>query len=109
VRGALERDWDERTITVKITRLHGRSMDARPASPNGMRMPFASVLILPNYLVDLRLRKIKRPTLNAARQLAEELCTSLTATLFKMTLLNRFPKVIVCNNKRRSAGSRRAP
>lgn len=62
---------------------------------------FASDLILPNYLVDPRLRKMRRPTLSAARELAAEFSASLTTTLFKMTLLNRFPMVIVCHNKMR--------
>jgi hypothetical protein len=60
---------------------------------------FASDLILPSYMVDPRLRKMKRLTLAAARELAEEFCTSLTATLFKITVLDRFPMVIVCHNK----------
>jgi Zn-dependent peptidase ImmA (M78 family) len=60
---------------------------------------FASDLILPTYMVDPRLRKMKRLTLAAARELADEFCASLTATLFKMTLLNRFPMMIVCHNK----------
>jgi Zn-dependent peptidase ImmA (M78 family) len=62
---------------------------------------FASDLILPTYMVDPRLRKMKRLTLSAARELADEFCTSLTATLFKMTVLNRFPMMIVCHNKER--------
>ena len=42
---------------------------------------------------------MKRLTLAAARELAHEFSASLTATLFKMTLLNRFPMMIVCHNK----------
>lgn len=60
---------------------------------------FASDLILPTYMVDPRLRKMKRLTLEAARELGNEFCASLTATLFKITLLNRFPMMIVCHNK----------
>jgi Zn-dependent peptidase ImmA (M78 family) len=60
---------------------------------------FASDMVLPNYMVDPRLRKMKRLTLAAARELAEEFHTSLTATLVKMTALNRFPMVIVCHDK----------
>lgn len=69
----------------------------------------ASDLNLPNYLVDPRLREMKRPTLAASRELAEEFSASLTATLFKMTLLNRFPIVIVCNNKTKRRWFERAP
>jgi Zn-dependent peptidase ImmA (M78 family) len=60
---------------------------------------FASDLILPGYMFDPRLRKMKRLTLAAVRELAEEFGASLTETLFKMTVLNRFPMVIVCHNK----------
>src|ERR1035438_5157301 len=37
----------------------------------------------------------------AGRELADEFEASLTATLFKMTVLNRFPMIIVCHNKER--------
>lgn len=70
---------------------------------------FASDLILPNYLVDPRLRKLKRLTLAAARELADEFAASLTATLLKMTLLNRFPMAIVCSNKSKRRWFERAP
>ena len=52
---------------------------------------------------------MQRPTLAAARELASEFFASLTATLFKMTLLNRFPMVIVCHNKTRRRWFERAP
>jgi Zn-dependent peptidase ImmA (M78 family) len=69
---------------------------------------FASDLILPAYMVDPRLRKMKRLTLAAARDLAEEFCASLTATLVKMTAMNRFPMVIVCYNKSKRRWFRRS-
>jgi Zn-dependent peptidase ImmA (M78 family) len=69
---------------------------------------FASDLILPSYMVAPRLRKMKRPTLAVARELAEEFEASLTATLFKMTSLNRFPMVIVCHNKEKRRWFERA-
>jgi hypothetical protein len=50
-------------------------------------------------MLEPRVRKMKKPTLAVARELAEEFDASLTATLFKMTILNRFPMVIVCHNK----------
>jgi len=58
-------------------------------------------------LVEPRLREMKRPTLAAARELAEEFSASLTATLVKMTALNRFPMVIVCNIKTTRPGYRK--
>ena len=44
---------------------------------------------------------MKRLMLSAARELADEFCTSLTATLFKMAVLNGVPMMIVCHNKER--------
>jgi Zn-dependent peptidase ImmA (M78 family) len=70
---------------------------------------FASDLILPNYLLDPRLGKWKRPTLAAARELADEFCTSLTATLLKVTLSNHFPIAIICHNKLKRRWFERAP
>ncbi len=70
---------------------------------------FASDLILPNYLLDPRLRKWKRVTLALARELADEFCASLTATLFKVTLSNHFPMAIVCHNKVKRHWFERAP
>jgi Zn-dependent peptidase ImmA (M78 family) len=69
---------------------------------------FASDLILPNYLLHPRLRKIKRLTLTAAREVGEEFAASLTATLIKVVQCNRFPLVIVCHNKKRRRWFRRA-
>lgn len=60
---------------------------------------FASDLILPSYLLAPRLKKIRRVTLESARELADDFSASLTATLIKVTLSNQFPIVIACYNK----------
>jgi Zn-dependent peptidase ImmA (M78 family) len=60
---------------------------------------YASDLILPTYMVEPRLRKIKRLTLTAVRELADDFSASRTATLVKITALNRFPMVIACHDK----------
>ena len=71
---------------------------------------FASDLILPDFLFAPRLRKIKKPTLAAARDVSEEFCASLTATLLKMTQSNSFPMAIACYNKtKRRRWFERAP
>jgi Zn-dependent peptidase ImmA (M78 family) len=70
---------------------------------------FASDLILPNYLVAPKLRKLKRVTLEAARELSDEFRASLTATLLKVTLSNQFPIVISCYNKTKRRWFERAP
>lgn len=68
-------------------------------NPERQADTFASDLILPDYLLTPRLLKIRRPTLAAARELANEFCASLTATLLKMTLSNRYPMAIACYGK----------
>jgi Zn-dependent peptidase ImmA (M78 family) len=65
-------------------------------NPERQADAFASDLILPNYLLAPRLMKIKKPTLAAARELSDEFCASLTATILKMTMSNRLPMAIVC-------------
>jgi Zn-dependent peptidase ImmA (M78 family) len=69
---------------------------------------FASDLILPNYLLHPRLRKIKRLTLAAVRDIRDEFAASITATLIKIALYNRFPLVVVCHNKKKRRWFRRA-
>jgi hypothetical protein len=80
-----------------------------PLDPERQADAFASDLILPNYLLGPRLRRIKRPTLAAAREIAEEYSASLTATLFKITVVNRFPIVIACYDRARRRWFERAP
>jgi Zn-dependent peptidase ImmA (M78 family) len=60
---------------------------------------FASDLILPNYLLDPRISKVKRLTLALVRELREEFQASLTATLLKLVKLNRFPIIVVCHGQ----------
>ncbi len=69
---------------------------------------FASDLILPNYLLHPRLRKIRRMTLAVAREIRDEFSASLTATLLKTVQYNRFSLVVVCHNKRKRRWFRRA-
>src|SRR5712672_2927115 len=54
---------------------------------------FASDLILPNYLLHPRLKRIRRMTLAVARDLGHEFAASLTATLIKTVQSNRFPLI----------------
>jgi Zn-dependent peptidase ImmA (M78 family) len=69
---------------------------------------FASGLILPNYLLLPRLKKVRRVTLAATRDLSYEFRASLTATLIKAVQSNCFPLVIVCHDKARRRWFRRA-
>jgi Zn-dependent peptidase ImmA (M78 family) len=78
-------------------------------NPERQADEFASDLILPNYILLPRLRKVKRPTLLVARELADDFCASLTATLIKITLANCFPMVVVCHGRTRRRWFKRAP
>jgi Zn-dependent peptidase ImmA (M78 family) len=66
---------------------------------------FASDLILPNYLLHPRLRKIKRITLAVAREVGHEFSASLTATLLKTVQSNRFPLIVSATTRDGAAGS----
>jgi Zn-dependent peptidase ImmA (M78 family) len=78
-------------------------------NPERQADTFASDLILPNYLLIPRIQKLKRVTLTAAREVSDEFCASLTATLLKMTLSNKFPMAIACYNKTKRRWFKRAP
>ncbi|HLH92900.1 MAG TPA: ImmA/IrrE family metallo-endopeptidase [Xanthobacteraceae bacterium] len=69
---------------------------------------FASDLILPNYLLKPRLRRVKRVTLAAVREIREEYAASLTATLIKIVQSNQFPLVVVCHTQKRRRWFKRA-
>jgi Zn-dependent peptidase ImmA (M78 family) len=60
---------------------------------------FASDLILPNYLLEPRISKVKRLTLALVRELREQFQSSLTATLLKLVKSNRFPIIVVCHGQ----------
>lgn len=62
---------------------------------------FASDLILPGYMFGPRIGKMKRPTLAAIREIADEFQVSATATLLKLVEFNQFPVLAVCHNMER--------
>jgi len=70
---------------------------------------FASDLILPTFMVKPCVVKMKRLTLAAVREIAEEFRASDTATLLKIVDLDRFPILVVCHSKERRRWFRRAP
>ena len=45
----------------------------------------------------------------AAREMSDEFCASITATVLKMTFSNQFPMVIACYNKTKRRWFERAP
>jgi Zn-dependent peptidase ImmA (M78 family) len=69
---------------------------------------FASDLLLPNYLLHPRLRKIRRVTLDVARQIGHDFTASVTATLIKVVQSNRFPLIVVCHSRKKRRWFRRA-
>lgn len=77
-------------------------------NPERQADDFASHLILPDFMVAPRVRKMKRPTLSAVRELADEFGVSDTATAVKMASLNRFPMIVICHGKTRRRWFRRS-
>ncbi|MDP3328957.1 ImmA/IrrE family metallo-endopeptidase [Parvibaculum sp.] len=78
-------------------------------NPEKQADQFASDLILPSFMVQPRMIKMKRPTLAAVREIADEFDVSDTATLLKIIDLDHFPILAVCHNKERRRWFRRAP
>lgn len=70
-----------------------------PLDPERQADAFASDLLLPDYLVRPKIRKLKKPTLALAREIADEFTASMTATLIKILNENRFPIVLTCHGK----------
>jgi IrrE N-terminal-like domain len=78
-------------------------------NPEKQADQFASDLILPGSMVRPRIIKMRRPTLAAVREIADEFDVSDTATLLKIIDLDHFPILAVCHNKDRRRWFRRAP
>jgi Zn-dependent peptidase ImmA (M78 family) len=78
-------------------------------NPENQADLFASDLLLPDFMFQPRITRMKRITLATAREIAEEFNVSLTATLLKLAESDRFPIVVVCYNKQRRRWFRRAP
>jgi len=70
---------------------------------------FASDLILPSFMVRKRIVSMKRPTLSAIREIADEFNASATATLLKIVDSDQFPIMAICHNRERRRWFRRAP
>jgi len=78
-------------------------------NPENQADQFASDLILPPFMFRPRIAKMKRPTLAAIRDIADEFQVSDTATLLKLVDSDQFPVLAVCHNKEGRRWFRRAP
>lgn len=67
--------------------------------PERIADAYASDLLLPRYLLDPLLGKVRRPTLAAIRGLADRFDASLTATAIKVMEAGRFPMMLVCHDR----------
>lgn len=81
----------------------------RKAGPEKQADQFASDMILPTFMVKPLLAKIKRPTLKAVRDIANEFDASDTATLLKLIDLDHFPIMAICHGKTGRRWFRRSP
>lgn len=70
---------------------------------------FASDLILPGYMFNPRVAKMKRLTLSEIGNIAEEFRASKTATLLKLVESNRLPILAVCHGQEKRRWFKRAP
>ncbi len=60
---------------------------------------YASELLMPAYMFAPLARKIKRPTFDGVKELAEIFNTSLTATAIRLVNMNVWPLLLVCHSK----------
>ena len=60
---------------------------------------YASDLLMPSYMFTPLVKKIKRPTFDAVKELAEKFNTSQTATAIKLVNTNLWPLVLICHSK----------
>lgn len=77
--------------------------------PERIADDYASDLLLPRYLLEPMLKALPRPTLKAAREIAEAFDASLTATIMKIAETDRFPIMLVSHSQTGRAWFRRAP
>lgn len=68
-------------------------------NPERQADDFASDLILPNYMVLPLFARMRRVTLEAVREIANEFNASVTATLIRMVRSNSFPIVVTSHTK----------
>jgi hypothetical protein len=80
-----------------------------PLNSENQADQFASDLILPGFMFKPRIAKIRRPTLPAVREIADEFNVSDTAALLKLVDSDQFPILAVCHNKERRRWFQRAP
>jgi hypothetical protein len=79
-----------------------------PLDPERQADQFAADLVLPSYLVLPYIRKLKKLTLAAVRDIATEFVASTTATLMRIVNEDRFPILVVCHGKDRRRWFRRS-
>jgi len=60
---------------------------------------YASELLMPKYMFDPLARKLKRPTFDGIKDLADKFNTSITATAIRLVNSNSWPLVLVCHSK----------
>ncbi|MBF5039898.1 ImmA/IrrE family metallo-endopeptidase [Methylophilus sp. 13] len=60
---------------------------------------YASELLMPKYMFEPVAKKLKRPTFDGVKQLADAFNTSITATAIRLVNINAWPLVLVCHSK----------
>ena len=87
----------------------GGTAARRANDPERVADEYASELILPRYILAPLLRDVSRLTIKSLGEIAAEFKASRTATLRKIVDLDRYPIMVVCNNRSRRKYFRASP
>jgi Zn-dependent peptidase ImmA (M78 family) len=60
---------------------------------------YAAELLMPAYMFKPLARSIKRPTFDGVKDLADQFCTSLTATAIRLVDMNTWPLLLICHSE----------
>ena len=59
---------------------------------------YAAELLMPAYMFKPLAASIKRPTFDGVKELADQFCTSLTATAIRLVDMNTWPLLLLCHS-----------
>ena len=87
----------------------GGTATRRADDPERVADEYASELILPRYILSPLLKDVSRLTTKSLKEIAGEFKASRTATLRKIVDLDRYPIMMVCNDRSRRKYFRASP
>ena len=87
----------------------GGTAARRADDPERVADEYASELILPRYILYPLLKDVSRLTIKSLKEIAGEFKASRTATLRKIVDLDRYPIMMICNDRSRRKYFRASP